>query len=286
MVLPLGALCPLAACSAHDEDASVSGGSWAQTAVATLERDGNGPREEPHAVGSVGEPEQVPRLAGRRTGSRKLGVLVGSDDPFTRQAFRRGARSPGIEVLAEGTVLAVAEQLAGQLEPDIVLLDVQTAAAQALQAIQQIHASVPGTPILACSAPAGIEFGLLCLSAGAWGYLSKEIDLAAMPRILRALADGEAVIPRAMATELVRRFAKANRSHRLKPAELSAPECRLLDLLRTGFTLPAAAAELGITLATARRHFASARRKLSVPPRASNPGAGGGRHRNHQLEVS
>lgn len=189
---------------------------------------------------------------------------MGSDDPFTRHAFRTGASSPGISVLGAGTLASVAEQLAVELEPDIVLLDVQTNAADALRAIQQIRARVPVARILACSAPAGNEFGLLCLSAGAWGYVSKEIDLDVLPRLLRALADGEAVIPRALGTELVVRFARSSPTGKYPPPSLSQPERRLLELLRTGQTLSEAAAELGITLATARRHFGSARRKLAT----------------------
>lgn len=207
-----------------------------------------------------------PRGGSAGTTSRELSVLVGSDDPFTRQAFRKAAQAPGITVLAEGTVAAVAEDLAIELEPDIVLLDGQTVAAAALRAIRRIRDRVPDTRILACSEPAGYEFGLLCLSAGAWGYVSKAIDLAVLPRILRALAEGEAVIPRAMTTELVKRFARASATEGPSPAELSPSECRLIELLRTGLTLPTAAEELGITVDTARRHFGSARRKLSTSP--------------------
>ena len=290
---------PLLGVSRSETMRGVSGGTWAEAAAVTLNRGrdwvqgavviygGQGPRP---SLNGGRNPRRSRRQAGvaakrSRETFRKLTVVVGSDDPFTRQAFRSGARSPGIEVLAEGTVTAAAEQLAARLAPDIVLLDVQTAAAEALRAIQQIRATVPGTRILACSAPAGTEFGLLCLSAGAWGYLSKDIDLAVLPRILRALACGEAVIPRALATELVRRFSKPNFARHFKPAELSPPECRLLEVLRTGLTLPEAAQELGVTLATAQRHFGSARRKLSVRPPASFSGPGGGRHRNYQLEV-
>jgi DNA-binding NarL/FixJ family response regulator len=217
--------------------------------------------------------------------SRHLGVLVGSDDPFTRQAFRSGASVPGMEVLAEGTVTAVADQLAAAIEPDIVVLDVQTAAAHALRAIQKIRTRVPGTRILACSQPAGNEFGLLCLTAGASGYVSKEIDLAVLPRILCALASGEAIIPRALGTELVRRYARSEPTRRPRAGELSASECRLLELLRIGLTMQEAAEELAVTLSTARRHLGCARRKLSVPRPSSNPGPGGGRHRDHRPEV-
>jgi DNA-binding NarL/FixJ family response regulator len=215
----------------------------------------------------------------------QLRVLVGSDDPFTRQAFLKGARGPGIKVLAEGTVAAVAGELAAELEPDVVLLDVQTVAAQALRAIREIRLRVAHARVLACSEPAGNEFGLLCLSAGASGYVSKEIDLALLPRILHALAEGEAVIPRGLTTELVERFVKAAAAEGLKSAELSAPECRLMELLRAGLTLPQAAGELGITVGTARRHFGSARRKLSVPPAPPNRGPDTHRPRHHPMEV-
>ncbi len=244
--------------------------------MASVDRGQHSPSGEPRAVvlddGSA--PRKRPRVeAGPAV--RNLGVLVSSDDPFTRQAFRSGASAPGIEVLAEGTVTAVAEQLAASLEPDIVVLDVQTAAARALGAIQQIRAGAPRTRILACSQPAGTEFGLLCLTTGAWGYVSKEIDLAVLPRILRALASGEAVIPRALGTELVRRYVRPDAAARPKTDQLSAPECRLLELLRTGLTLQEAAAELGVTVSTARRHFGSAGRKLAVPAALRCRGARG-----------
>lgn len=200
--------------------------------------------------------------------SRELSVLVGSDDPFTRHAFRTGASSPGIAVLGSGTLATVAEEMVAELEPDAVVLDVQTTAADALAAIQQIRARAPGARVLACSAPAGDEFGLLCLSAGAWGYISKEIDLELLPRLLRALVQGEAVIPRTLATELVRRLARSTPARRQSPAPLTSPERRLLESLRAGHTLREAAVGLGITLATARRHFGSARRKLATQPPA------------------
>lgn len=219
-----------------------------------------------------GSAPRTRRLPEAGLAARNLGVLVGSDDPFTRRAFRLGATAPGIEVVAEGTVAAVAEQMAASLEPDVVVLDVQTAAGRALRAIQQIRAGAPRTRILACSQPAGTEFGLLCLTAGASGYVSKEIDLAVLPRILCALASGEAVIPRALSTELVRRYVRPDATVVPRAGQLSAPELRLLELLRTGLTLPEAAAELGVTVSTARRHFGSAGRKLAAPRFASIPG--------------
>jgi DNA-binding NarL/FixJ family response regulator len=176
-----------------------------------------------------------------------------------------GASGPGIKVLAEGTLATVAEQLSLALQPGVVVLDAQNASVEALRAIQQIRAYAPRSGILTCSAPLGTEFGLLCITAGASGYISKDIDLAVLPRVLRAVARGEAVIPRAMASDLLNRYVRPNAGDRAGPAELSSPESRLIGLLGTGLSLPQAAVELGVTPGTARRHLGSARRRLSPP---------------------
>jgi DNA-binding NarL/FixJ family response regulator len=204
-----------------------------------------------------------------------LAVLVCSDDPFTRQAFSSGASATDIAVIAKSNLTDAVETLAAELEPDIVVLDVQVAAGRALATIQRLHQQVPRAGILACDAPTGTEFGLLCLVAGAWGYVSKEIDLAALPRLVRNLAHGQAMIPRALASELAKRFVAASRRPAAPPGgKLSGPESQVLELLRGGLTLPGAAAELGIGVATAQRHLGSARRKLSADRTARDALAG------------
>jgi DNA-binding NarL/FixJ family response regulator len=195
----------------------------------------------------------------------KLNVLVCSDDPFTRRAFSSAARAPHIAVIAETTLAQAVDTLASGLEPDVVVLDVQVAADRALGTTQRVHEQAPYARILACDAPAAAEFGLLCLIAGASGYVSKELDPAALPRLVRRLCGGEAVIPRALATALVERFVSASRRSPPRPdSRLSVPESQVLELLRGGSTVEEVAVELGIALATARRHLGSARRKLSA----------------------
>lgn len=205
--------------------------------------------------------------AGRATSANgaKLRVLVCSADPFTRRAFGSGASAPDIDVVARANLTEAVENLAAELEPDVVVLDVQVPAATALRAIQQLSLEAPDARILACDAPAGTEFGLLCLLAGAAGYMSKEADLAALPRILRALAAGEVVTPRALATELAHRFVSAaRRAPKSSGHVLSRPESQVLELLRTGRPLSEIASDLGIRPSTAQRHLGSARRKLAV----------------------
>lgn len=226
----------------------------------------NGPTAEPSASG--------PSAKDGPTAKAKLRVLVSSADPFTRRAFDSGASAADIEVIARSDLSQAVETLAAETEPDIVVLDVQVMAATALHTIQQLHGQAPRARILACDAPANPEFGLLCLLAGAAGYMSKEADLAALPRILRALADGEIAIPRALATELAHRFVATSGRAQSPPRTLSGPESQVLELLRTGLTVSEIAAELDIRPATVQRHIGSARRKLSGHPTAHGAGEG------------
>jgi DNA-binding NarL/FixJ family response regulator len=258
----------LAVRASRRQAAAMQHGQWASLAAADL-----APALSRPLKGGGASVSSIAQRSKRSSGSRKdagasgtkLRVLVCSADPFTRRAFGSGASASDIEVVARANLTEAVENLAAELEPDVVVLDVQVPAATALRAIQQLHLEAPDARILACDAPAGTEFGLLCLLAGASGYMSKEADLAALPRILRALAAGEVVTPRALATELAHRFVSAaRRAPKSSGHVLSRPESQVLELLRTGRPLPEIASDLGIRPSTAQRHLGSARRKLAV----------------------
>jgi DNA-binding NarL/FixJ family response regulator len=258
----------LAVRAARRQAAAMQHGQWASLAAADLAPVLSRPPKRTEAsVSSIARRNKRSSGSGKDASSNgtKLRVLVCSADPFTRRAFGSGASAPDIDVVARANLTEAVENLAAELEPDVVVLDVQVPAATALRAIQQLHLEAPDARILACDAPAGTEFGLLCLLAGAAGYMSKEADLAALPRIVRALAAGEVVTPRALATELAHRFVSAaRRAPKSSGHVLSRPESQVLELLRTGRPLPDIASDLGIRPSTAQRHLGSARRKLAV----------------------
>jgi DNA-binding NarL/FixJ family response regulator len=199
-----------------------------------------------------------------------LRVVVASDDPLSRDAIKAASSAPGIQLLAAAGVGAMTEQL-GELKPDVVVLDAQQSAVDALATLHRLRADAPTVRILVFSSPESVEFGVLCLCTGASGYLSKDIDMSALGRIVRGLGRGETVVSRALATELIARLREAQPrpSQHPRPA-LSASERRLLELLRTGHSIAEAAAQLGVAESTIRRRLASARRKLL--PRGSDDG--------------
>lgn len=219
-------------------------------------------------MGDVPELGRPPLISSRVCAEPERGpirVLLASDDPFSREAFKAAARAPFLELVAATTVAAAAEHVAADVQADVIVLDAQMPALEALEALWRICSELPDARVLVFSAPESEEFGLLCLSIGARGYLSKEIDLASMPRILQRMGNGEVVFSRRLGTSLVDRLRE--REHRRGAAaerSISGPERQLLELIKSGRGIEEAAGQLGVNTATVRRHLASARRKLSV----------------------
>jgi DNA-binding NarL/FixJ family response regulator len=107
--------------------------------------------------------------------------------------------------------------------------------------------------------------------AGASGVLPSVTPPARLPRAIRALDAGEAVVPPTLLTFLLRRFRRASASWRptqqiLEP--LSLREWQIIDELGAGRTTAAAAERLGIALATVHSHLRNIYGKLGVRSRA------------------
>jgi two-component system, NarL family, response regulator LiaR len=205
-------------------------------------------------------------------GQGPLRVLIVDDDPLARRAIRGALDdSPDFEISGEATSGTDAIRLATDDSPDVVVMDVTMPGLDGIAATRRILRGSPDTKIVVFSATNDDELALLSLRAGAWGYLTKGIDLAALPRVLRKVTDGEAAIPRALATKLVQRFRLLpDRSEGMRPvrSELTAREWEVLDLLCAERTTAQIAGDLGMSVETVRSHIKHILRKLGVHSRA------------------
>jgi NarL family two-component system response regulator LiaR len=111
---------------------------------------------------------------------------------------------------------------------------------------------------------------LRSLRAGAAGYLSKDLDLASLPRAIVAAVRGEAAISRALAMRLVedlRRQGRAGAGLRPVRSPLTAREWEILDHLCAGRTTEEIARGLVLATDTVRTHIKHVYRKLGVHTR-------------------
>ena len=108
------------------------------------------------------------------------------------------------------------------------------------------------------------------LRAGAAGFLSKNMELASLPRALRGALEGEAAISRRLAMQLVQHYRTAPTGGMgLRPvrSKLTAREWEVLDLLTGGATTDDVARLLVLSNETVRSHLKNLYRKLEVRSR-------------------
>lgn len=206
-------------------------------------------------------------------GDGPLRVLIADDHPLFRKGMRAllGARE-GIEVIAEAATGAEAATLAEQLQPDVVLMDLQMPAGNGIAATRDIAATSPGIRVLVVTLFEDDESVFAALRAGARGYVLKDADEEEMIRAIRAVGDGEAIFSPAVATRVLAYFATPH-AHtggggpRLFP-QLTDRERDVLGLIARGRPNAAIARELGLSAKTVANYVSNIFGKLQVADRA------------------
>jgi DNA-binding NarL/FixJ family response regulator len=177
-------------------------------------------------------------------------------------------RDAGFAVVAEAIDGREAVEAIELHRPDLVLLDVVMPRVDGIDAAQRIAASAPETVIVMLTGGRDESAALRGLRAGAVGHLSKDIELEALPRALRAALDGEAAISRTMAMRLVE-LLRHSGSAGLRPVRspLTAREWEVLDLVCEGRSNDEIADEFVLSLETVKSHIKNVLRKLGVHSR-------------------
>ncbi len=195
-----------------------------------------------------------------------LTVVIADDHPLFRQGLRGALdATDGIDVVGEAEDGAAAVALTSQLEPDVVLMDIQMPAFSGIEATRRILAERPETKIIALTMFDDDNSVYAAVRAGARGYLLKGADQEDVERAIRTVAAGGAVFGSAIATKLVTYFD----SNRNRPfPELTPREHDVLQHLARGLNNEVIAAELDLSLKTVRNNVSAIFTKLRVADRA------------------
>src|SRR3954454_15801598 len=163
-----------------------------------------------------------------------LRVIVADDDPFARRIIRGALQDGGLHVVAEAGTGTQAVELAFFYKPDVILMDVVMPELDGIGAMRRILKGRPEQLVILLTS-ADDELGIVGLQAGAAGFLNKNVDVDALPRVVAKAVEGEAAISRALGTLLVQELRKrpASSSAGLRPVRspLTAREWEVYDLL-------------------------------------------------------
>jgi len=199
----------------------------------------------------------------------KTSILIVDDHPF----FRRGIRSlleslPDFEVVGEAANGQVAIHLAGDLQPDVVLLDLQMPGGSGLEAIQSILNESASTHILVVTLFEDDDSVFAALRAGARGYLLKDSEDDEMVRAIRAVANNEAIFSPAIANRVLSYFAMRPPLPKTIFPSLTDRERVILELIAQGDTNRRIAEKLALSQKTVSNYVSNIFNKLQVAGRA------------------
>lgn len=200
-----------------------------------------------------------------------LRVVIADDDPITRRAVRDALQQKGIATVAEAENGRDAVELSLHYLPDVVLMDVVMPGMDGISAAHCLAERASGIAVVMLSANDDDDVALVCLRAGAIGFLAKTFDLSGLPRALQAAADGEAVVSRRLATRLVlgvRGTRSDGSGVRPVRSALTPRQWEVLDLLCLDLSTSEIADRLVLSGETVRSHIKSILRKLGVHTRA------------------
>jgi DNA-binding NarL/FixJ family response regulator len=199
-----------------------------------------------------------------------LRVLVADDDPMTRRMVCDELEGAGIEVVGQARNGDEAYQLGVELRPDLVLMDVVMPGTDGIAATKRLIEDAPGTAVIILSVADDDDLGMLAMHVGAVGFLTKDIDVAVLPRVLRGVSSGEAAIKRTLTRKLIGNLqATPTGGIGMRPVRspLTGREWEILDLLCASYTTEGISVELGLSTETVRSHVKSIFRKLHVHSR-------------------
>jgi DNA-binding NarL/FixJ family response regulator len=197
-------------------------------------------------------------------------VLIADDHPLFRDGMRGLLGSlPDMEVVGEASSGEQAIELARELQPDVILMDIKMPVINGIEATREILHTSPRIGVLVVTMFEDEDSVFAAMRAGARGYLLKDSSGQEVMHAIRAVASGEAIFGPGVAQRLISFFSAPSPavSRRAFP-ELTEREEEILSLVAQGKTNQEIAKELFVSLKTVRNHVSNIFLKLQVADRA------------------
>ncbi|OKJ47030.1 LuxR family transcriptional regulator [Streptomyces sp. CB02009] len=200
-------------------------------------------------------------------------VLLVDDQPLIRSGFRAFLDlEDDIEVVAEAANGQEGLALAGEHLPDVALIDIQMPVLDGIETTRRIaaHPELAGVHVVILTNYGMDEYVFNALSAGAAGFLVKDIEPEDFLHAVRVAARGDALLAPSITRKLINRYVSQPLPSTTRPAleELTSREREAVVLVAQGLSNDEIADRMVISPLTAKTHVNRAMTKLHARDRA------------------
>jgi len=200
---------------------------------------------------------------------RILRVLLVDDHVVVREGLKTLINNEtDMQVVGEATDGREVRELAAQLRPDVVVMDVSMPHLNGIDATKKLREAFPEIKILALSGYEDRVYIRRMMEAGATGYVLKRSASGELLRALRLVTSGALYLDSEAARRL-EGFMGTPGARATKTPDLTPRETEVLRLIAWGFSNKEIAARLGITVKTVETHRARSMEKLDLQSRAA-----------------
>jgi two-component system response regulator NreC len=199
--------------------------------------------------------------------STKIRVLVVDDHTIVRDGLCALLALPGdIEVIGEAANGREAVEMARELAPDVVLMDIAMPILGGLEATRRIHRECPNSKVVALTQFGDRDYVFPFIEAGASGFLTKGSASSELTSAIRCVYRGESFLSPVIAKLMIEDYQQSagNRGPSDSYEQLTDREKEVLKLIAEGYTTQEIAETLVISPKTVEGHRSSLMSKLDL----------------------
>lgn len=195
-------------------------------------------------------------------------LLIADDSPLARSAIMSVlAGHPDFEIVGEACDGQEALQMARQLKPEIVLMDINMTRCDGLLATRLIKRVAPQTAVVILTVSDDVRDLFEAIRSGAQGYLIKSLDPSDWVAYLKGFAQGHWSVPKEMAHKILAEMAPPEPPAAGIGVRLTEREVEVARLVARAMTNAEIAEALAISDQTVKNHLKNIIRKLHLKNR-------------------